>query len=134
MDYETSFPLNADQRLLLLYLLHAETVASVHSTVTAPNLQPAQKTAHIINQMDFCWALRIALWSLNPEPVDELTINDTQRQVLERILEEVEEQNMTADMILLFRAHRRELLLKLGAGVGFLTSAEAAAPGALKFS
>lgn len=134
MDPETSFTVTADQRLLLLYLLHAETVAAVHAVVTAPNMNAPQKTTHIINQMDFVFSLRIRLWELDPDPVDELFIGDMQRQVLERILEGVEESNMTADMILLYRAHRRELLLKLSPAVGFLTSAEAAAPGALKFS
>ena len=134
MNAQTTIALNADEQFLLLYLLHAETVATVHAVVTAAQLNPVQKTGNIINQMDFCFQLRTDLRNVKPEPLGDLQIGEAQREVLKRLVEGAQENIMTADQVLMLRQYRRDLLLKLGDSAGFLTSADAAVPGGLKFN
>lgn len=151
---ESLLTLTADERLVLLTLLQAETLGAVHAIVTAPQLSSLQKTTNIINQLDFCFQLRVSLWNCMPDDVEEplvtgadltlrpqapvrqgeIIITDVERQVLERLVETANEDNLTADVICTLRGVRRGLLLKLSSAFGFLTSTEAAAPGASKTS
>lgn len=128
----TTITLNTEERVLLLTLLHAETLAAVHGIVDNQALNSVQKTHNIINQLDFCFQLRTALWNCNPDGGGQLALNDLARQVLERLVETAQEDHLTSDVVLILRRVRREILLKLSNYAGFMTSADAAAPGVLK--
>lgn len=147
-----------DEWVVLLALIQSETMGAVHAVVTAPQLTPVQKTQNIIQQLDFCFQMRTALWLSgcctnefcrerienwqctecphcgHPAHPGDLILGDMARQIFEKLVDGANESLYTPDIVLLLRNHKRNMLLKFGTAAGLFMSAEAAAPGALKLS
>ncbi len=124
---QMTITLTDDERSVLFLLLHAETVSAVHAIVTA-HIPPPDKTNSIINQMDFAFQLRAVIWAATA-PNNQMTIGELPRQVLERLVEQAQEDLMATDVVLMYRQTKQNLLLKLNSGAGFISTLERATHG-----